>query len=158
MKQEKLIIDDVVYNPLFYKEFDKTYVFSTYSETVNDSRIVAESYEGLRHSAIPGRIVKSDIQNAVIKQLKNMLNEVKDYGEQILYLTMNKNTKNFFRMYYSYEVDYIPKNLSNEDKQVGKIVGSIMGVKIFINDCIGDYVVKPIVRNNLVKKFSKIFD
>lgn len=162
LKHNDAITESVIANSkkfLNYRDYKKKFVFSSYvDEMFVDNERDSDSYEGLRRcSRSPGRIVKSDIQEFVIKQLKDMFAEIKNSGEEVLYVVMNKHTKSFFRMYYSYEVDHIPKTL-NDQNEAGKIAGSIMGVKIIIDDILQDYIVLPLVKNNLVKKFSKIFD
>ncbi|MDD5649620.1 MAG: hypothetical protein PHF86_04270 [Candidatus Nanoarchaeia archaeon] len=146
-------------NVLFYKDFRKTFEFYFIEqEDLNSRDIISDRHDGLqRTTRTSGRIVKSDIQSHVIKQLQNMFKEIKDTGEEILCITMNKNTKNLLRIYYSYEVDHIPRNLTDEEKQIGKIVGSVMGVKIVLDNSLSDHIIRPLVRINVVKKFSKVF-
>jgi hypothetical protein len=115
--------------------------------------ITGESYE--RRS--PGMIDKTAIQENVAKQLKSMKSEITSCGETLLYFRMNKATKNLFRMYHSYEVDLVPKNLNNIDKTIGKIVGNIEGIKIIQDESIQTYRVQPVVSREVRNKFEKIF-
>jgi hypothetical protein len=111
-------------------------------------------YGGLTVSMVD----KSDIRQSVTKQLKEMILIVRSKNE-FLYLKMSKATKDKFRMYYSYEVSYPPKILSDEDKEVGKIVGSIMGLKIIQDDSLGQDIVQPVVRVDTIKsKFDRVFE
>lgn len=158
LEQESLTADVVAQHIIPYKDFHKIYDFQFVSEenTVRDLRydlITGEPYE--RRG--PGMIDKSAIQENVAKQLKTMKSEIASCGETLLYLRMNKVTKNLFRMYHSYEVDLVPKNLNNIDKTVGKIVGNIVGIKIVQDESIKTYRVQPVVSREVKKKFEKIF-
>lgn len=158
LEQQKLSSDVVLQNVIPYKDFSKTYDFQFVSSenTVRDLRydlITGEPYE--RRS--PGMIDKTAIQKNVAKQLKAMKSEIASCGEILLYFRMNKTTKNLFRMYHSYEVDLVPKNLNNIDRTVGKIVGNIEGIKIIQDENIQTYRVQPVVSREVKKKFEKIF-
>jgi hypothetical protein len=157
IKERKTTKAETITSCLFYKEFRRTFDFAFNDEVDNFANIV-EDRPIRRSLRTSGRIVKSDIQEHVIKQMKNMLKEIKDCGEEVLYLCMNKNTKKLFRMYYNYEVDHVPRNISNEDKRVGQVVGTIMGIKIILDNLLIDNLVKPIVKNDAEKKFAKIFE
>lgn len=105
-----------------------------------------------------GQIVKSDIKESVVIQLKKMFNDIKNDNKQLVCLKMNKGTQNKFRTSYSYEVSYVPKD---SDQSMGKVIGSIMGVKIVEDATLDKNVVMPIVKNIARKtersKFYKIF-
>ena len=108
-------------------------------------------------AGLTGRIVKSEIKENVIEQLKLIKERVKSSGEELLYFKMNENTKRKFRMFYSYEVDSIPRNLNNEDKKIGKIIGNIMGIKIVRDNSLEDDFIQLVVSVNNKSKFDKIF-
>jgi hypothetical protein len=103
-----------------------------------------------------GMIDKTEINENVSKQLKEMISIVKK-DEDLLYVKMNKTTKDKFRIYYSYEVSYPPRQLSNEDKEIGNIVGSIMGMKIIQDESIQQDTVIPVVRSAVKTKFERLF-
>ena len=160
LQQEKITSDVISQHIVSYKDFSKFYDFQFVSseDTIRDLRydlITGEPHES--RSRGPGMIDKTAIQANVAKQIKSMKSEIASYGETLLYFRMNKATKNLFRMYHSYEVDLVPKNLNNIDKTVGKIVGNIEGVKIIQDEDIRTYRVQPVVSREVKNKFEKIF-
>jgi len=98
-------------------------------------------------------IVKSEIREHVVEQFKTMIDAIKSQNKILLYVRMNVKTQEKFRIYYSYEVMYVPKNLTKEDRQVGKIVGSISGIKIVADESVSDDCVIPVIR--YTSSFSK---
>jgi hypothetical protein len=149
----------------FCRGFKRSFKFIFASGTfpfqnlVQDRQENAGNYtEGLqRASSTGGRIVKSEINESVIRQLKDMISIVKK-TEELLYLKMNKSTNNKFRIYYCYEASYPPRQLTKEDKEAGKIIGSIMGIKIVQDESMENDFVLPVVRSTTVKsKFAKVF-
>jgi len=145
-----------VFNPLF-KDFCKNFVFR-FTAKEQQLESLRDGVEGVSRRA-PGMIViKSDIKENVVRQLKSMKTEVAGQGEELLYLRMNGTTKNMFRMYFSYEVDYQVKNLSDIDKEAGKVTGSVMGIKIIQDESLKDSVVWPVVRAKVTSnKYDNIF-
>lgn len=158
LEQQKLASDVVSQHFVSYKDFHKSYNFQFVSSDshIRDLRydlVTGESYE--RRGT--GMIDKTAIQENVAKQLKSMKSEIANCGETLLYLCMNKATKNLFRMYHSYEVDLVPKNLTQLDKTIGKVIGSIEGIKIIQDESVQTYSVLPIVSREVKNKFEKIF-
>ena len=123
---------------------------------ITDDQVVSRN--NLSSSNWSGRIVKSDIKESVVFQLKSLFNDIKKDNKQLVCLKMNKNTQNKFRTCYSYEVSYVPKD---SDQSMGKVIGSIMGVKIVEDASLDKNIVMPIVKNVIRKtersKFYKIF-
>jgi hypothetical protein len=148
----------------FCKEYKQNFVFSFAAE--EDMKISVNVVNGFSRigdevemdmqprSWKTGAIDKSEICKNVFRQLKLMFEQIKKDNEQLIYLKMSKATKDKFRIYYSYEVSYPPRELSDEDREVGKIVGSMMGVKIVQSEEVKQDVVIPIIRCKTIK--SKI--
>jgi hypothetical protein len=164
-KQTQKNVEDILVEPTltFCKDYKKSFTFTFLAGNYPFENVVRETdvedhfaREFSRSSGFGLQIVKSDINDSVTRQIKEMIAIVRKTDE-LLYLRMNKETKNKFRMYYNYEVSYPPRNLTAEDKQVGKIVGSIMGVKIIEDNSTQTNVVRPVVRHSAKLKFSKIF-
>ena len=130
-------INNVYDNKISCRDYSKSFVFKFDSNSENKDVVSFSSKRGM--------IVKSEIQDNVGKQLKKMFKTVKDENEKLLYLKMNKETKDLFRVYFSYEVSYVPRNLTVADKQIGKIVGSILGFKIVQDDLLAINEVLPVV-------------
>ena len=130
-------INNVYDNQISCRDYSKSFVFKFDSNSENKDIVSFSSKRGM--------IVKSEIQDNVGKQLKKMFKTVKDENEKLLYLKMNKETKDLFRVYFSYEVSYVPRNLTVADKQIGKIVGSILGFKIVQDDLLAINEVLPVV-------------
>jgi hypothetical protein len=120
--------------------------FKLIFESDGDSNVV---YEGRRTQPI----VRSEIQESIKIQLKNIIDEIKDNGKELLYFKMNQATKNRLRTFYSYEVSFVPKNLTEQDKKVGKIVGTIAGIKIVEDQSIEGMIIIPLIKTR--KEISK---
>jgi hypothetical protein len=135
-----------------------TYPFENIVQERDEDVVRSDYRDGLqRASSLGGQIVKSDINESVTRQLKEMIAIVRK-NETLLYLRMNKATNNKFRMYYCYEASYPPRQLTVEDREVGKIIGSIMGVKIAQDESVENDIVIPMVKSASSKtKFTKIF-
>jgi hypothetical protein len=110
-------------------------------------------------SPVPGQIVKSDIIASVHSQLKDMVEIIKKENKLLLYLKMSKETQDRFRTNYSYEVSYPPRDLTDYDRSIGKILGCIWGMKIVQDNSLKLCEVQPIVRaiGSSKSKFQKIF-
>jgi hypothetical protein len=152
---------------LQYKNSNRTYFFVFSSDPYSSDVIEPElepQYYGISR-ARTGPIVKSDIRENVTKQLKSMFEQIQNRNEELLYLKMHKTTRDAFRIYFSYEVSYIPKNISDEDKLVGKVLGCIYGVKIIEDSSLNYAVVQPVINamsqhkgiENIRHKFETIF-
>ena len=147
----------------FCKEYRRNFSFSFVAEVIGAkvgnivsdfSRVSSDEEEMSPRTSSYGTVIKSEICQNVFNQLKLMFKQIKSDDEQMLYLKMSKATKDKFRIYYSYEVSYPPREVSDEDRQVGKIVGSIMGVKIIQSEDVKQDEVIPMVRTQTIK--SKI--
>lgn len=152
-----------------YRNSEKTYffVFSSepYSSDVIEPELEPQYWSDGISRARTGPIVKSDIRENVTKQLKSMFEQIQNSNEELLYLKMHKATRDAFRIYFSYEVSYIPKNISDEDRLVGKVLGCIYGVKIIEDSSLKYAIVQPVVNavsqhkgiENIRHKFETIF-
>ena len=155
-----------------YKEFCRDFEFEFSAEFKAFENVVTEEdrsqienmqdiFSGRRSSSISGHIVKSDIKENVLKQIKEMMGIIKKSGKELLCFKMNSSTKTKFRMYHNYEVDHIPKSTSFEN--VGNIVGCLLGVKIVQDEKIKDDVVLPLIKaeinsSTLRQKLNKILN
>jgi hypothetical protein len=121
-----IVVDENVEkkNVIFYDEYDFKLIF----ESEVDNSVIFDDYDGPRLRSKP--IIRSEIQESIKKQLNDKLKEIKLEKLDIRYVKMNKETHNRLRTFYSYEVSYVPKNLSIEDKRMGKIIGTLMGIKV----------------------------
>lgn len=99
-----------------------------------------------------GRIVKSEIREKVTNQLKRMLDIVKEKHEEMLCLKMSKETRDLLRIYFSYEVCYIPKNLPDEMLPPGSVIGCIYGFRIIQDENLIKGIIQPVIK----KKTSNI--
>jgi hypothetical protein len=140
---------------LFYKDFYRSFSFRFCSKENfrREDLVVDENFfkEDSFSRSIGGRIVKTDIQDSVAEQLRSMFEIVGKKREELLYLKMSKETQSLFRVYFSYEVSYPPKNLSEEDRKVqGRFIGSILGYKVLQDQTLKEREVQPVVRANRI--------
>jgi len=153
-----------------YKKFNRDFKFEFSADykafenvITDDDRRQIEDMQDIfsgRRSYGSSQIVKSDIKDNVLKQIKEMMAIIKRSGNELLYFKMNSVTKQNFRMYYNYEVDHIPKSTSIEDKFVGNIIGCMMGVKIVQDEKLKNDIVQPLIKvefnGSMAQKLKKI--
>jgi hypothetical protein len=97
---------------------------------IRNSDIVTD---GLRRSYRTGPIIKTEIQKRLKENFKNLFKNINDSGRKIYCVKMNVVTKNKLRAFYSYEVDYVPKNSEKN------VIGVLMGVKIILDERLPDF-------------------
>jgi len=151
MNKRFVEVQQNVVSGVFYKDFYRSFSFRFCAQESfkSEDLIVDENFfrEDSFKSSTGGRIVKSDIQENVAMQLSSMFEIVKKKREDLLYLKMSKETQSLFRVYFSYEVSYPPRNLSEEDKKVqGRFIGSILGYKVLQEQSLKEREVQPVVR------------
>lgn len=88
-------------------------------------------------------VIKTQIQENLKKQLKKLLASFSEERLDVQYFKVNQNTKNKLRIFYSYEIDYVPKDLK-ENRIIGKVIGVLMGIKIVLDDRLNDNEIVPI--------------
>ena len=90
-------------------------------------------------------IVKSDIQESLKLQLKNIFKMLSE--KEIDFFEMNSQTKQKFRMFLCYETDYVPKGEKNKS-----FVGNIFGIPIAINENVVDSSIVACIKiKNILK-------
>ena len=155
-----------------YKEFNRNFEFNFSADDHKFENVVTEQSEEAEEirdifsarlrRGYTGHIVKSDIKDSVLKQLKEMMAIIKKSRNELLYFKMNSTTKQKFRMYYNYEVDNVPKTTSLEDQFVGDIIGCLMGVKIVQDESLKNDVVQPLIKveinGSMAQKLKKILN
>jgi hypothetical protein len=114
----------------------------------------SERYARVTQFHSSGPIDRSAINENLKKQFEELTKSIKEDKNELLYWKMNINTKNKLKTFYSYEVNFIPKNLSDEDLKVGKIVGSIHGIKIVLDDTLENFVIVPLIRASYSKMLT----
>lgn len=144
----------------FYRDFDKLFEFdfSSRNESSRNIDVIGSDEEfHMRRAYATTSIVKSEIQEKVLKQIKGMFDEIKQQNEEVLYVKMSTQTKNLFRIYYSYDVDSLLKDLTEEDRQIKNLHGRLLCKKIILDESIEIKKVLPVVRVEKIK-FKDIFD
>lgn len=114
----------------------------------------AERYARVHNFRSSGPIDRSAINENLKKQIDELIKKIKHEKAELSYWKMNINTKNKLRTFYSHEVDYIPRQLSEEDLKVGKIIGTICGFKIVLDDTLSNFVIVPLVRATYSKTLT----
>lgn len=104
-------------------------------------------------------IIKSEIQ----VKLKNFFKNYLKKNSSVQYFKVNENTKLLLRNFYSHEIDYVPKNITDVDKKVGNVIGIILGIKIILDNSLADRQVLPLslkrtVKQNKLKKMKFVFN
>ncbi len=158
----------------FLKDFKRSFTFKFVAGNYPFENVIRERQDeddettSVRHTGqfersdhgnyrLPGQIIKTDIQESVARQLKEMISIVRK-NEELIYVKMNKTTKDKFRIYYNYEVSYPPRQQTEEDREVGGVVGCIMGIKIIQDNSLNVDIVVPVVRNGRARlKFESVF-
>lgn len=112
---------------------------------------------GIRRSYRSGPIVKTEIQQRLKNDFKEILSNISEQGYEIHCFKMNEITKNKLRAFFSYEVDYVPKGAGKE------VVGTLMGKKIILDNTLPNFnmtcyvvVKKANVVGNRLKKLKFI--
>lgn len=147
-KSEKQIFFD------FKQDFE--FSFSSIKKDFKSNKVVDKEDSNLSHflnrntNLFSTRIVKTEITENVLSQIKQMFEIIKESRQELCYLKMNFNTKMKFRMYWSYEIDRILYN----KVQFEKVSGNLMGIPIIIDEKIETNIVRPIIIR--VRKNNKI--
>ena len=88
-------------------------------------------------------IIKSDIQEYLKTQIREMIQKISKEEKSILCFKMNKTTQNKLRTFLSYEIDYVPRN-----NKIKEIVGSLYGIAIVLDEKLKDFVMIPFIKDN----------
>lgn len=156
--ENKIVSKDFKVEEELFLEFKRNFKFSFSSvkiSFINDEveKTDLQNFLDRNTHLFSTRIVKSEITENVLEQIKQMFEIIKESNQELSYLKMNSNTKLKFRMYWSYEIDRVLK-----DKiQFDKVSGNLMGIPIILDDNIQTDIVQPIiVKNKKNNKFLNI--
>lgn len=153
--ENKIVSKDYKVKEELFLEFKRNFKFSFSSVKINFindevEKTDLQNFLDRNTHLFSTRIVKSEITENVLEQIKQMFEIIKESRQELCYLKMNFNTKMKFRMYWSYEIDRILYN----KVQFEKVSGNLMGIPIIIDEKIETNIVRPIIIR--VRKNNKI--